>query len=155
MEKNRYFFGKYGIEAVAQIHAIQIAEIKMRHIIRSINPRISAPTADYGKGRLTQQGTHSLFYAPLYSTGIRLYLPPAKHRSVITEIHPVPHSAKILNKQKNQLGNDDAGEHGEGIDGRICNGGIVIWNSVRSIVQSHRVCHTAAEHTADRTEIEF
>ena len=52
--ENRYFLGQYGIEAMAQVRAIQFVKVKMRHIIGSIHSCVRASAADYRKGGLTQ-----------------------------------------------------------------------------------------------------
>jgi hypothetical protein len=43
-----------------------------------------------------------------------------------------------------KLGDDDAAEHGEGIDGGVADGGIVAGNDVVGVVEGHGIGHAPA-----------
>lgn len=53
------------------------------------------------------------------------------------------------------LGYDDAGDHGHGIYGGVADGGVVAGESVVGVAQRHGVSHRAAEHAASGTEVKM
>ena len=51
--------------------------------------------------------------------------------------------------EEEYLGDDDAQEHAQGIDGGICDRGAVAVEGIVGIVHCHGIGHRTAEHTAD------
>lgn len=44
-------------------------------------------------------------------------------------------------EEDDELGDDDAGEHGEGVDGGVAYGGVLAWKGVGGVGQGHGIGH--------------